>query len=269
MKTTKLSDCGACGYGDYADPAPKSKNKGGCGGFKPPKGHMDSQMYPECSGTDEDRDVVKKTIKRRKKKNSCDENYTITYNGPKGKFNLKKAKLQKAAASHWECANPNCKHGFSPRYTQKPGLCPMCNSQDFTWIEEAMDAQAQTDRFVKTANNWECSQCGHKFSPKYVDAPDLCPMCGNTNPNNFRWDIDDYISLDEMETLTPDNIASLLARRVKTAKDKAEDFEKNPWAICTESIGKTEGTTERSEWSEDALERYERCVKKVKAKERK
>ena len=39
---------------------------------------------------------------------------------------------------------------------------------------------------------------------------------------------------------------------------------KNPWAICTDSIAKTAGTTERSEWSEAEMERYERCVKDVK-----
>ena len=39
-----------------------------CGGFKPPKGHLDTQMYPECEGTETDRDIVKKTEEKRKKK---------------------------------------------------------------------------------------------------------------------------------------------------------------------------------------------------------
>jgi len=42
-----------------------------------------------------------------------------------------------------------------------------------------------------------------------------------------------------------------------TAKRKSkEEFEYNPWAVCTESVGRED---------ED---KYERCVKKVKKKER-
>ena len=39
-----------------------------CGGFKPPKGHLDTQLYPECKGTETDRDIVKKTREKRQKK---------------------------------------------------------------------------------------------------------------------------------------------------------------------------------------------------------
>jgi len=39
---------------------------------------------------------------------------------------------------------------------------------------------------------------------------------------------------------------------------------KNPWAICTAQMGKEFGTTERSEWSKDQMEKYEDCVMGVK-----
>jgi hypothetical protein len=39
-----------------------------CGGFKAPKGHLDTQMFPECEGYETDRNVVKKTVERREKK---------------------------------------------------------------------------------------------------------------------------------------------------------------------------------------------------------
>ena len=39
-----------------------------CGGFRPPKSHLDTQMYPECEGTPCDRDIVKKTVEKRKNK---------------------------------------------------------------------------------------------------------------------------------------------------------------------------------------------------------
>jgi len=42
-----------------------------CGGFKPPKGHLDTQLYPECQGTETDRDVVKKQEKKNKKKKTA------------------------------------------------------------------------------------------------------------------------------------------------------------------------------------------------------
>lgn len=44
----------------------------------------------------------------------------------------------------------------------------------------------------------------------------------------------------------------------KMAKDKAEDFEVNPWAVCHTTVDKDEDP-----------EKYERCVKKVKKKEKK
>ena len=41
-----------------------------CGGFKSPKGHLDTQMFPECKGYETDRDIVKKTVEKRKKNKS-------------------------------------------------------------------------------------------------------------------------------------------------------------------------------------------------------
>ena len=56
-------------------------------------------------------------------------------------------------------------------------------------------------------------------------------------------------------------------KKIITAGYKKIAKEKNEYAICTESIGKTEGTNERSKWSEDAKERYKRCLKHVDPKE--
>ncbi len=38
----------------------------------------------------------------------------------------------------------------------------------------------------------------------------------------------------------------------------------NPWAICTAQLGQEFGTTERSDWSKDQMNKYERCVQDVK-----
>ena len=39
-----------------------------CGGFKPPKGHLDTQMYPECENFETNRNIVRKTVERRNKR---------------------------------------------------------------------------------------------------------------------------------------------------------------------------------------------------------
>ncbi len=38
-----------------------------CGGYGPQKGHLDTQLFPECKDTIFDRDIVKKNTKRKKK----------------------------------------------------------------------------------------------------------------------------------------------------------------------------------------------------------
>jgi hypothetical protein len=45
-------------------------------------------------------------------------------------------------------------------------------------------------------------------------------------------------------------------------EEKKKEY--NPWAICTSTLGKEFGTTERSDWSKSETNKYERCVKDVK-----
>tara|TARA_Y100000310_G_scaffold282223_1_gene303280 strand:+ start:372 stop:839 length:468 start_codon:yes stop_codon:yes gene_type:complete len=52
-------------------------------------------------------------------------------------------------------------------------------------------------------------------------------------------------------------IKEIISQELESMLD--EEKTKNKYAICTVSIGKTEGTQERSEWSKDAIRRYERC----------
>lgn len=59
-----------------------------CGGFQKPKGHLDTQMFPECEGTPCDRNIVKKTVEKRNKKSK---------KGIKKAFNLKQLWLEKKA----------------------------------------------------------------------------------------------------------------------------------------------------------------------------
>jgi hypothetical protein len=86
------------------------KKSNDCGGFQKPKGHLDTQMFPECEGTPCDRNIVKKTVEKRKKKVkkekkseateaqecvSCMIKQTSTNTSIDNKFNLKQYKLAK------------------------------------------------------------------------------------------------------------------------------------------------------------------------------
>lgn len=46
----------------------RKQASGECGGFQKPKGHLDTQMYPECEGKPGDRDIQKKHRKKKTKK---------------------------------------------------------------------------------------------------------------------------------------------------------------------------------------------------------
>lgn len=48
------------------------------------------------------------------------------------------------------------------------------------------------------------------------------------------------------------------------AKKKKKSKAKNPWAICTATMGKEFGSTERSDWTKPQMKKYERCVMDVK-----
>ena len=50
----------------------------------------------------------------------------------------------------------------------------------------------------------------------------------------------------------------------KKKKPQKKDWNPNPWAVCTKSVGDKAGTKERSKWPKKTKEKYERCVQEVK-----
>ncbi len=50
---------------------------------------------------------------------------------------------------------------------------------------------------------------------------------------------------------------------MKRIFSKKSDIKDKAYPICTESIGGKEGTNERSEWDDDAKDRYDRCLDHV------
>jgi len=61
--------------------------------------------------------------------------------------------------------------------------------------------------------------------------------------------------------LTKTKLKEIIKEEIENILDEAE--EGNVYAICTASIAKTAGTSERSKWSKADLARYEKCVKGV------
>jgi hypothetical protein len=76
------------------------------------------------------------------------------------------------------------------------------------------------------------------------------------------------VKSDDLDTIAPEIDKKDPDAVIKVVDEEVEKTEEayNVYAICTDSIAKTAGTRERSEWSEAATERYEKCIKDLKGK---
>ncbi len=77
-------------------------------------------------------------------------------------------------------------------------------------------------------------------------------------PDSSKYRAEELFSLLGGERRLQESVPDFIFRLVEEALEEKKKV-KNPYAVCTVSIGKTAGTQERSEWSPDALQRYERC----------
>jgi len=87
--------------------------------------------------------------------------------------------------------------------------------------------------------------CGGYGKPKGKLDTQLFPECEDTKYDR------DIVKKQEKKS------SSCNCEAKKKTTEEAEKFKYNPWAVCTKSVGR------------DDEEKYERCVKKVKQKERK
>jgi len=214
----------------------KTKGPNYCGGFKPPKGHLDTQLFPECKGYPTDRDIVKKTTDKRNKNK---------------KASILSNKIDKYAKLG---AYLEGKHSPWDQWKNSPKLFED-NNVFITNIKALLE------------------HGGNQFLPS---SPDYSPMrkmifkainlafTGKSEESYLDAANKINVALNYAEPIMAKNNIKI----EKTAKNKKKKEELNPWAICTESIAKTEGTTERSKWSDDAKERYERCILKVKKQDK-
>ena len=72
---------------------------------------------------------------------------------------------------------------------------------------------------------------------------------------------------DDLDKLGPEIEQDDPEAIIKVIDEEETDDSYNTYAVCTNSISKTAGTTERSKWSDDDKKRYEDCIKGLKGKE--
>ena len=121
-----------------------------CGGFRPPKGHLDTQMFPECEGTPTDRNIAKKHRKHKKKNKIASAPIEITQQPEicKSVYNLSK-QLQKQAECNGLC-NIEAKKKEDDKFhtwCKKRGFNGVCQS----CITQAIDIGGMAAKMATSA----------------------------------------------------------------------------------------------------------------------
>ena len=237
-----------------------------CGGFRPPKGHLDTQLFPECKGTETDRDVVKNTTKKKKRKKK-----------------KKEASMQITAKHSWPVTRT--------RSHQSPGLWDQ-------WLENSI----QDEEFVRgmiyyvKMGGWagisldpivrsQISKAIENYESKVSDVGQTAiglsqalsagKMVNEEMAREQLLQGQEPEQYDDVEILSSPSFAltnidrklikaqmekKKLIRKLLTTTDiklmgkkKKKDWDPNPWAVCNTTVDKDEDP-----------EKFERCVKKVK-----
>ena len=152
-----------------------------CGGFQKPKGHLDTQMYPECAGSRFDRDIVKKEEKRRKKNQR-----------KKKAFNLKEYRLATKEIKSSELYKQFLEEGKS-KESAATELLDILTDGAFVSVEEPKRSeliQKVIEKYSKTEN---------KNLKKEADIKEMYPKnhegidANFLKPQTYEY----YINLDE------------------------------------------------------------------------
>jgi len=212
-----------------------------CGGFRPPKGHLDTQMYPECAGTETDRDIVKKTREERqkkKKKKKKAENEDI----------IVEAKL----AQEWKTVEDL---GFNDK--QLVDL----------FIGFAKKTGGTFEGLYKGKTNDYAPQLNMLNRAVLLALPMTDESTGTetpATPENVK-KAAELISI-ALKNIDQVEEAFLTASKKEDKKDKkdkkdskkkdSDDWDTNPWAVCHTTVDKDKDP-----------EKYERCVQQVKEKQ--
>ena len=159
----------------------KEAGSNDCGGFQKPKGHLDTQMYPECENTPCDRDIVKKEEKRRKKNQR-----------KKNAFNLKEYRFATKEIKLRELYRQFLEEGKS-KESAATELLDILTDGEFVSVEEPKRSeliQKVIEKYSKTEN---------KNIKKEADIKEMYPKnyegieANFLKPQTYEY----YINLDE------------------------------------------------------------------------
>jgi len=179
-----------------------------CGGFKPPKGHLDTQMFPECDGTECDRNIVKKTVEKRKNKN--------------------KKKNKKASHSSGFCKTSLHSYPVESEGGKK-GIWER-------WMSKDLDDAA----FVRSM--LDLVQMGfHAISQDPSTRQGIIRALKSVKEKGYR-SAAEAISAALGMSRKADEVmygeSSRCSCEIVKAKGKKKDWDPNPWAVCNTTVDK-------------------------------
>jgi len=256
------------------------KSSSNCGGFRPPKGHMDSQMFPECEGTPADRDIVKKTRERRNRNKKRKNVHAQVLETPQECYCSKCGVcMGNMTQVDWLSKDESC-DACSGRLIKTPvppkTVMPLAAT---TNIEKSLFKMAQGDVW-----NLESEDNGLLLSEEEF-ASDMLWMVvdkaleGDEKKQRFLidlWDGENWDSIkskvlaegrtwyvwwmdgvrkfnSQLDTTNVEASSNSLTIEAKKKKKKKKKWNPNPWAVCHTTVDKDKNPS-----------KYERCVKKVK-----
>lgn len=222
-----------------------------CGGFQPPKGKIDTQMYPECKGTETDRDVVKKNRKKKKEKKAMkvEAKFGGCFDeGTPGKqrwqawksqgfFSGGKIPTEEQAVEFVKLVQTLYRLGGAQFIPDDPKYDFLRNR-----IERGLQAlNGGQANVIETAKLFQTAM--HEIEQIEV-----------VNEEAFEVNLQESFGSASKEKRLSSKLDGLMteAKKKKEKYPKEETEPYNPWAVCTDSVGR------------DDKEKYERCVKKVK-----
>lgn len=240
-----------------------------CGGFRPPKGHMDSQMFPECEGTQADRDIVKKTRERREKKKKKRKNVHAQVFPQECYCSKCGVCMGDMSIADWESKGESC-DACSGRLIKAPvapkPVAPMATSKDplfkmaqgDVWQLESKDEEFASQMLSQIVDKaLEGDETQQKFLSELWDGEGWDSVKAKVLTEGSTWYVWwmdgvrkfmsqlDTEDVGEAETSDPDydgegayepdasaSSDALILEAKKKKKKKKKKWNPNPWAVC-------------------------------------
>ena len=199
-----------------------------CGGFRPPKGHLDTQMFPECAGKETDRNIVKKTVERRKK------GKVKTRAGQSGKVII-------VAAHSWPIESEGNKVGLwqgwmDKKIDDRKFVLLMKSLVEIGWTGVTKDPTVRNGIATAIRKGLETG-----------DFKDAAARISSWLSHGKRGH-EQFVEGSKEEK-------DMKIGKIEVDAKKKKKWNPNFWAVCTKSVGRED------------KDKYERCVMHVKEKQ--